>query len=255
MNATVSWPDWVRLTRIGGAASKDEARPILTGIYFEADDGRLRATATDSYKLATVTVDAEIEEDGPVLIPARQVRIATSAFRQMASAQLGAKFPTFEETQISLIQDGSFVYLEFTVAKRHLGSLHLGVVDTGDGHGFPKTRTLLVKPGKPLAISTLARKDKIEIAEYIRVQSGKLVNIEKRSKKSLLEDVKKIHAQPLERSVGLNAGYLGELAKTTDVKSHPLQIEMFGTVRPIFYSNPGDLDWQGIQMPVRTRHD
>ncbi|MFH2072615.1 MAG: DNA polymerase III subunit beta [Actinomycetota bacterium] len=40
------------LRTVGVAASKDQARPILTGVYFDKEDGRLRLVATDSYRLA-----------------------------------------------------------------------------------------------------------------------------------------------------------------------------------------------------------
>ncbi len=34
------------------AASNDDARPVLTGVYFHTKDGELTAAATDSYRLA-----------------------------------------------------------------------------------------------------------------------------------------------------------------------------------------------------------
>ncbi len=40
------------LKQVGVAASTDEARPTLTGVLFEAEEGELRLVATDSYRLA-----------------------------------------------------------------------------------------------------------------------------------------------------------------------------------------------------------
>ena len=40
------------LKQVGVAASRDEARPTLTGVLFEAEEGELRLVATDSYRLA-----------------------------------------------------------------------------------------------------------------------------------------------------------------------------------------------------------
>lgn len=37
--------------------SKDESRPILTGVHVEAADGKLKMTATDSYRLAVIQTD------------------------------------------------------------------------------------------------------------------------------------------------------------------------------------------------------
>ena len=40
------------VTQVTKAASRDEARPILTGVLLEAEDGKITLAATDSYRLA-----------------------------------------------------------------------------------------------------------------------------------------------------------------------------------------------------------
>lgn len=51
------------------AASNDESRPVLTGVYFHTQDGKLYAAATDSYRLAEKEF-MTIKEDIKLLIPA-----------------------------------------------------------------------------------------------------------------------------------------------------------------------------------------
>ena len=51
------------------AASADEARPVLTGVYFHAFDGNLYLAATDSYRLAEKKLTAS-KADTKLLIPA-----------------------------------------------------------------------------------------------------------------------------------------------------------------------------------------
>lgn len=51
------------------AASSDEARPVLTGIYFHMIDGKLFMAATDSYRLAEKEL-MTLNEDVSLLIPA-----------------------------------------------------------------------------------------------------------------------------------------------------------------------------------------
>ena len=46
------------LNQVMVAASHDDARPVLTGIFFEAHEGALRLVATDSYRLALRDVPA-----------------------------------------------------------------------------------------------------------------------------------------------------------------------------------------------------
>lgn len=257
MIARLAWPDWERLARIGNVASKDQARPILTGVHFEGDEGRLRAVATDSYKLATVAVDAELDEAGPILLPARQVTIATSALRQLARAQLGSKFAVTHETEIDLVDppgEDPEIFLELNCGDRYVGSLTIDQILAEGKIWFPAYRKLLHKPSQsPLSRSTLARKRKDEIAHYITVQYGRTYDPEQSSKETLLNIVDEFAAEPISRAVGLNQDHLNDLMRTTTTR-YPeyLKIEMFGETRPVFFSNPADKDWLGIQMPVRT---
>ena len=43
--------------RVARVVSRDESRPILTGVLVEAEDGVLRMVATDSYRLAVTDTD------------------------------------------------------------------------------------------------------------------------------------------------------------------------------------------------------
>lgn len=51
------------------AASNDESRPVLTGVYFHTVDGVLYMAATDSYRLAEKRLQT-VQEDVQLLIPA-----------------------------------------------------------------------------------------------------------------------------------------------------------------------------------------
>lgn len=51
------------------AASNDEARPVLTGVYFHSHEGKLYMVATDSYRLAEKVL-MKTDQDISLLIPA-----------------------------------------------------------------------------------------------------------------------------------------------------------------------------------------
>ncbi len=51
------------------AASADEARPVLTGVYFHIHEGNLYMASTDSYRLAEKNIGA-VKEEVKLLIPA-----------------------------------------------------------------------------------------------------------------------------------------------------------------------------------------
>ena len=59
--------------QVSVAASTDDARPVLTGVFFETEAGRLRMVATDSYRLAVRDVPT-VEAPLSGLVPVRALR-------------------------------------------------------------------------------------------------------------------------------------------------------------------------------------
>jgi DNA polymerase-3 subunit beta len=61
------------LHQVVPAASRDDARPILTGVLFEAESGGLRLVSTDSYRLALRDLPGTsfLSEGQHVLVPSR----------------------------------------------------------------------------------------------------------------------------------------------------------------------------------------
>lgn len=57
------------LQQVVGAASSDEARPVLTGVYLHSHEGQLFMVATDSYRLAEKALQST-KEDIKLLVPA-----------------------------------------------------------------------------------------------------------------------------------------------------------------------------------------
>ena len=62
--------------RVGRAASRDEARPHLTGVLVSAGGNELRMVATDSYRLAVkeTKLDAPLERELEVNVPVRALQ-------------------------------------------------------------------------------------------------------------------------------------------------------------------------------------
>lgn len=73
------------LRQVVRAASRDDARPILTGVLMTAEEGSLRLVATDSYRLAVRDFSgaAVLREGQKVLVPSRALaelqRVLTGA--------------------------------------------------------------------------------------------------------------------------------------------------------------------------------
>ena len=65
--------------KVAGSASRDETRPVLTGILVSASDRELRMVATDSYRLSV----KETELEAP-LRPAFEVNVPARALQELA---------------------------------------------------------------------------------------------------------------------------------------------------------------------------
>jgi DNA polymerase-3 subunit beta len=67
------------VAQVTRAASRDEARPILTGVLFEINREGLTMVATDSYRLAVRELTATAEGEGKALVPERALSEAGRA--------------------------------------------------------------------------------------------------------------------------------------------------------------------------------
>ena len=63
-------------TKVAGSASRDETRPVLTGILVSASDRELRMVATDSYRLSVkeTTLETALSSGFEVNVPARALQ-------------------------------------------------------------------------------------------------------------------------------------------------------------------------------------
>lgn len=93
------------------AASHDDARPVLTGVYFESHEGALRLVATDSYRLALRDVPA-VRATISALIPARALRelhrTVVGAKLQVAVGSREASFGSERGTLTVRLIEGTF---------------------------------------------------------------------------------------------------------------------------------------------------
>jgi len=99
------------LTQVSVAASNDDARPILTGVFFEHEEGKLRMVATDSYRLAVRDVPA-VDADLSGLVPVRALkelgRSIGSSKLKVAVGDREAVFASNRGTLTARLIEGSF---------------------------------------------------------------------------------------------------------------------------------------------------
>lgn len=85
------------VTQVARAASRDEARPILTGVLVEVNREGLTMVATDSYRLALRELPATAEGEARALVPER------------ALSEVGRAAAGDEKAEVELFVEGSSI--------------------------------------------------------------------------------------------------------------------------------------------------
>jgi DNA polymerase III subunit beta len=99
------------VSQVSVAASSDAARPILTGVLFEAGEEGLRLVATDSYRLAVCDLPG-VKTTRGALVPARVLRELSrtvgSVKTEVAIGEREAAFRSEKGTLSTRLIEGSF---------------------------------------------------------------------------------------------------------------------------------------------------
>ena len=222
--------------KVSRAASRDESRPVLTGILVRFEDSRLVMAATDSYRLAVK--ETPLAEAGPALdaiIPARAlqevVRLAGAA----------------EEVRLGVHEN----HVVFGVGDVWLTSRRI------DGQ-FPNYRQLLPESFEAEAI--IPRSAMLEVVRRAAVLAQRSTPLRLRFSEGELavsaqtQDVGEAHetlaieysGEPLE--IGFNPDFLREGLEAVGTEN--VQLKLINPLRPGLIASPDEGFWYLI-MPIR----
>ena len=70
------------------ATSDKETRPVLTGVNFKANGGKLECTATDSYRLAKKVIDLDSDSSFNITIPAKSLNELSKIIEKDSKVQI-----------------------------------------------------------------------------------------------------------------------------------------------------------------------
>src|SRR6478609_9643070 len=224
------------VARVGRSASRDESRPVLTGILVRFEPGKVVMAATDSYRLAVkeTTVDAALP-DLEAIIPARALqelaRIATGA----DEVQLG-----MQENHVVFGADGTWL------TTRRI-----------DGQ-FPNYRQLLPEQFEHELM--LPREELLEVVRRVSLMAQRNSPLRLRfaegelTVSAVTQDVGEAReslpapysADALE--IGFNAEFLRDGLDSVD--SETLKFKLISPLRPAVLEGEAD-DYVYLIMPIR----
>ena len=224
--------------QVARAASRDEARPVLTGILMETNREGLTMVATDSYRLAVRELSATGEGEATTLVPER----ALSEAGRAAAAE--------EKRDVEII-------LGEAQAAFRAGTLRL--TSRLIEEQFPNYRQLMPEPGENRL--TANRQELLEAVRRVGLlaRESSPVRLELNalgvrltsSSPDLGEAVEAVEAgyQGEDLTVAFNPAYLGD--GLAGVTSDRVQVEFRDGLKPAVIRGEGSEAFTYLVMPVR----
>jgi DNA polymerase III subunit beta len=223
-------------SRVSRAASRDESRPVLTGILVRFEGESLVMAATDSYRLAVK--ETSMGSSGPdldAIVPARALGELTRIAQGAGGLQLGV-----QENQVLFATDGVLL-----TTRRIEGQ-------------FPNYRQLLPETFEHELV--LPREELLDVVRRVSVMAQRNAPIRLRFAEGELtvsaqtQDVGEARetmpapfsADPLE--IGFNPEFLRD--GIDSVEGDELRLKLISSLRPAVLQGEGD-DFSYLIMPIR----
>ncbi len=224
------------LASVGRAVSRDEARPVLTGILVKFGDGKLVMAATDSYRLSYKETPLEgPAPDLEAIVPARALEELRRLVGAGGTLELGV-----QENQVIFGADGTWL-----TTRRIEGQ-------------FPKFDEL--RPKEFTHEVSLPREELLDVVRRTSVMAHRNSPLRLRFADGELtvwtqtQDVgearetlpARFEGEPLE--IGFNADFLRDGIES--VAGDEIRLRLIDPLRPGLIQGPGDDFWYLI-MPIR----
>jgi DNA polymerase III subunit beta len=221
------------------AASADEARPVLTGVYMHTHEGQLYLVATDSYRLAEKTL-MKTKQEVNLLIPA-------SALQDLL------RILTDDDTEVSVTHDDQQVLFK-------VGDIEL-VTRLIEGN-YPDYRKLIPKDFAVKA--SLKRADFSNITKvsslFARESAGSItINLDEKNQSV---SIRSIASQLGENTAAANAEIEGDGAITLNSRyvldalnalhGETVTFSFNGKLEPCVLADPASKDYLHVVMPLKS---
>ncbi|HEY2767059.1 MAG TPA: DNA polymerase III subunit beta [Solirubrobacteraceae bacterium] len=226
--------------RVARSASKDETRPVLTGILISAAANELRMVATDSYRLSVKRTVLEHELSGSleVNVPARALqelaRIAGQAQAPELAASVGQNQVVFELDGVVLssrLIDGQFPNYRQLIPETVEHELRLSTAEITD---VVRRISLLAQKNTPL---------KLAFGEGELTVSAQAPDVGEASEAVPVP----FRGEPFE--IGFNPDFLRDGLESLDTDEFVMKL--ISPLRPGLIESPQAGDFVYLVMPIR----
>ena len=228
------------VSRVARSASRDETRPVLTGILMSATGQELRMVATDSYRLSVkeTTLEAPLQKALEANVPARAlqelVRIAQQAPEASLAVSVGQNQVIFElgDTILSSrLIDGQFPNYRQLLPESVEHELRVASAELTD---VVRRISLLAQKNAPLRLS---------FSEGTLTVSAQTPDVGEASEAIPVP----FHGEPFE--IGFNPEFLRDGLES--IESDELVLKLISPLRPGLIESPDTGDFVYLIMPIR----
>jgi len=228
------------IARVARSASRDETRPVLTGILISASGQELRMVATDSYRLSVkqTSLEAPLQGTLEANVPARAlqelVRIAQQEPAESLAVSVGQNQVIFEHADVVLssrLIDGQFPNYRQLLPESVEHELRLSAPELTD---VVRRISLLAQKNAPLRLS---------FSEGTLTVSAQTPDVGEASEAIPVP----FHGAPFE--IGFNPEFLRDGLES--VESDELVLKLISPLRPGLIETPDSSDFVYLIMPIR----
>jgi DNA polymerase-3 subunit beta len=228
------------VARVARSASRDETRPVLTGILMSASGQELRMVATDSYRLSVkeTTLESPLQGSLEANVPARAlqelVRIAQQAPSETIAVSVGQNQAVFELGDVVLssrLIDGQFPNYRQLLPESVEYELRLSSAELTD---VVRRISLLAQKNAPLRLS---------FSEGTLKVSAQTPDVGEASESIPVP----FHGEAFE--IGFNPEFLRDGLES--IESDELVLKLISPLRPGLIESPDTGDFVYLIMPIR----
>ncbi len=228
-----------KLQQVIIAASNDDTRPVLTGVYFHSDQGKLLIVATDSYRLAEATV-MNTDQTINILVPFS----ATQELLRLASDFDGEIEVTHNDQQVlfrvgdvelvARLIDGKYPNYASLIPKKFITTARL-----------PKSELLNIAKVSSLFARENAGSITLEVND--QDQTLNIHSIASQLGENIASTTGKIKG---EGSITLNSRYLLDALHV--MTGEEIVFSFNGKLEPSLLKDPSDVDYIHVIMPLKS---